>query len=68
MADAEGFDRLVRLPPSLTIAHIRAAIEHIEDKAAEWVDLYHEQANMFSGVVGILGVRAPDSISPYKRH
>ena len=40
----------------------------MEEKAAEWVDLYHEQANIFSGVVGILGVRALDSISPYKKH
>ncbi len=40
----------------------------MEERAAEWVDLYHEQANIFSGVVGILGVRALDSISPYKKH
>ncbi len=68
MRDADGFARTVALPPNLTIAHIRNAIEHVEDKAAEWIDLYYEQANIFSGIVGILGVRALDSLSPYKRH
>jgi hypothetical protein len=68
MPESDGFDRSVPLPPGLTIAHIRAAIGYVEEKAAEWVDLYYEQANMFSGVVGILGVRALDSLSPYKRH
>jgi hypothetical protein len=30
--------------------------------------LYFEQANIFSAVIGIMGVRALDSLSPYKRH
>jgi hypothetical protein len=64
----DGFDRLVPLPPGLTIAHISNAIEFVEEKAEELVELYFEQANIFSGVVGILGVRALDSLSPYKRH
>ena len=65
---ADGFDRSVPLPPGLTIAHIGAAIEFVEEKAEELIELYFEQANIFSGVVGILGVRALDSLSPYKRH
>ena len=65
---SDGFDRAVRLPPGLTVAHLRNAIEFVEEKAGEWIDLYFEQANIFSGVVGILGVRALDSLSPYKRH
>ena len=64
----DGFDRSVPLPPGLTIAHISAAIEFVEEKAEELIELYFEQANIFSGVVGILGVRALDSLSPYKRH
>lgn len=32
------------------------------------VELYYEQANVFSGIVGIFGVRALDAFSPYKRH
>lgn len=64
----DGFDSSVKRPPGLTIAHIRAAINFVEDRAEELIDLYYEQANIFSGVVGILGVRALDSLSPYKRH
>lgn len=64
----DGFDRSVPLPPGLTIAHINAAIEFVEEKAEELIELYFEQANIFSGVIGILGVRALDSLSPYKRH
>jgi hypothetical protein len=64
----DGFDKAVPLPPGLTIAHIRNAIEFVEEKAEELIELYFEQANLFSGVVGILGVRAIDSFSPYKRH
>ena len=65
---SDGFDRSVPLPPGLSVAHIRNAIDFIEEKAEELIDLYSEQANIFSGVVGILGVRALDSLSPYKRH
>ena len=64
----DGFNRSAPLPPGLTIAHISAAIEFVEEKAEELVELYFEQANIFSGVIGILGVRALDSLSPYKRH
>ena len=66
--DKDGFDRSVPLPPQLTIAHIRKAIEFIEDEAEKLVDLHFEQANIFSGVIGILGVRALQSFSPYKKH
>ena len=48
--------------------HIKNAIDFIEERAEEWIDIYLEQANIFSGVIGILGVRALDSLSPYKRH
>src|SRR5271157_4459722 len=64
----DGFDRGVPLPPGLTIAHIGNAIEFVEEKAEELIELYFEQANIFSAVIGILGVRALDSLSPYKRH
>jgi hypothetical protein len=66
--DPDGFNRSVALPPALNINHIRKSIEFIEGRAAEWVDLYLEQANVFSAVIGILGIRALDSLSPYKRH
>jgi len=65
---ADGFDKAVKLPPGLTLAHLRNAVDFVEEKAGELIDLYFEQANIFSAVVGIMGVRALDSLSPYKRH
>jgi hypothetical protein len=56
------------LPKGLESIHIARSIDFIEGRADELVELYFEQANVFSGVVGILGVRALDSLSPYKRH
>lgn len=67
-ADSEGFNRSVALPPQLKISHIRNAIDYIEEQTAEFVDVYYEQANIFSALVGIFGVRALHSLSPYKRH
>lgn len=55
------------LPTGLTALHITRAVEHVEAKAADLVDLYYEQANIFSGIIGI-GVQALDSLSPYKKH
>ena len=66
--NSQGFDTEVRLPPELKVAHIRKAIEYIEKESAEFVGVYFEQANVFSGLVGILGVRALHSVSPYKKH
>jgi hypothetical protein len=66
--DAEGFDRAVALPPELKVNHIREAIEHVEERAMELIDIYFEQANVFSGIVGILGVQALHALSPYKKH
>jgi hypothetical protein len=66
--DAEGFNRNVPLPPDLKISHIRKAIEYIEREATELIEVYYEQANVFSGLVGIFGVRALHSLSPYKKH
>jgi hypothetical protein len=57
-----------RLPRGLEIVQIEKAVEWIEKKAAELVDLYYEQANIFSAIVGIFGGRALTAFSPYKRH
>ncbi len=65
---SDGFDRSVPLPPELQPVHIREAIEYVEDKAAELVDIYFEQANVFSGIVGTLGTQALHALSPYKKH
>jgi hypothetical protein len=63
---ADGFNRSVALPPELKITHIREAIEHVENRATELIDIYLEQANVFSGIVGIFGVQALHALSPYK--
>src|ERR1700687_4296087 len=65
---ADGFDRAVPLPPELKITHIREAIEHVEGRASELIDIYFEQANVFSGIVGILGIQPLHALSPYKKH
>lgn len=67
-AETEGFDRKVPLPPELKIAHIHRAIDYIERETSELIEVYLEQANVFSGLVGIFGVRALHSLSPYKKH
>ncbi len=66
--DREGFDKDVPLPRELKIAHIRRAIEYIEKQTSEFVDVFYEQANVFSALVGIFGTKALDSLSPYKKH
>jgi hypothetical protein len=56
------------LPKDLETVHITRAVEYVETRTAELVDLYFEQANIFSGIVGIFGVKALDAVSPYKKH
>ena len=66
--DTEGFNRAAALPPELKINHIRVAIEHVEERASELIDIYFEQANVFSAIVGIMGVQALHALTPYKKH
>ena len=58
----------VHLPPELKVSHIRRAIDYIERETSEFTDVYFEQANVFSALVGIFGVRALHAVSPYKKH
>lgn len=66
--DKKGFSPSVQLPPELTLAHIRRAIDYVEKEAEGFADVYFEQANVFSALIGILGIRALHSFSPYKKH
>jgi hypothetical protein len=68
MASEGEFDRGVPLPPGLTIAAIRKAIAYIERELADLVEVYYEQANVFSALVGILGTKALDKLSNYEKH
>jgi len=68
MARRKYFDPSVPLPPGLDIAAIRRAIDYIERQLADLVDLYFEQANVFSAIVGIFGTKTLDSVSNYEKH
>lgn len=68
MIRSEWFDYSVPLPPGLTVGAIRRAVEYIERELPELVEIYHEQMNVFSAIVGIFGVRALDSVSNYEKH
>ena len=68
MARKEFFNLGVPLPPRLTISALTRAIDYIERDLADFVDIYHEQANVFSAIVGILGTKALDSVSNYEKH
>lgn len=68
MVKDKDFDPQVELPTGLTVAAIRKSVEFIEREAKELVELYFEQANVFSAVVGILGTRAIDQFSVYEKN
>ena len=68
MDRSEWFDSSVPLPPGLTLAAVRRATEYIERELAELVDIYYEQMNVFSAIVGIYGTKALDSVSSYEKH
>lgn len=67
MARLEDFDNAVPLPSGLTVTAIRRAIEYIERELAELVEVYFEQANVFSALVGIYGAKALDAHSVYEK-
>lgn len=66
--DAEGFDSEVDLPPQLTISQLRLAVNWVETQASDLVEIYAEQRNVFSAIVGIFGTKALDTYSSYKKH
>jgi hypothetical protein len=68
MARKEDFDRKVPLPSGLTTTAIQKAIDYIEKGLAELVEIYLEQANVFSALVGIYGAKALDATSVYEKH
>lgn len=56
------------LPKDLTANHVEKAVRYIEKETAELIDIYLEQANAFSAIVGIFGVKGLHAVSPYKKH
>jgi hypothetical protein len=61
-------DPNVELPPGLETGAIGRAVDYMEKELAELVEIYYEQANVFSAIVGIFGTRALDSVSNYEKH
>jgi hypothetical protein len=67
MVREHDFDHAVPLPPGLTVAAVRKAIEYVERELADFVDIYAEQANVFSALVGVFATRALDANSVYEK-
>ena len=63
MARSQDFDSTVALPAGLTVTAIKKSIDYIERELAHLVDIYFEQINVFSAIVGIYGTRALDQHS-----
>ncbi len=68
MVRKEDFRPSVPLPVGLDPAAIKKAIEYMERELSELIEIYDEQANVFSALVGIFGTRALDSFSNYEKH
>jgi hypothetical protein len=58
----------IALPKQLTPGQIKKAVNYAEKECEKLIDVYHEQANVFSAIVGIMGSKALDAFSPYKKH
>lgn len=66
----DEYDSTVPLPSGLEVSAIRRSIEFIEQRLGEqdFIELYIEQANIFSALVSMFGTRALDSLSNYEKH
>ena len=67
MVRKDDFRASVELPPGLTVTAIRKTIEYVERELADLVELYFEQANVFSALVGIFAAKALDANSTYEK-
>ena len=67
MARRQDFDDSVELPRGLAITAIRKSIDYIERELIDLVEIYFEQKNVFSALVGIFGTRALDQHSVYEK-
>jgi len=68
MARTKDIASNVPLPPGLQPSAIRRAIDYMEKELSGLVEIYYEQANVFSAIVGIFGTRALNEFSNYEKH
>ena len=68
MARIDWFNESVPLPSGLTISAISRSIDYVESELSDWVEIYFEQMNVFSALVGIMGTKALDSFSQFEKH
>jgi hypothetical protein len=67
MVRADDFDQSVPLPRGLALPAIRSTIDYVERELVDFADVYFEQANLFSGLVGVYVTRGLDINSVYEK-
>ncbi len=65
---SDWFDSAVPLPPGLTVGQLARVIASVEDEVDQFVEVYFEQANVFSALVGIFAARAFSALTVYEKH
>ena len=61
------FNHQVALPPGLSIGQLERVISSVENEVEQFVDVYFEQANVFSALVGIFAARAFSALTIYEK-
>ena len=65
---SDWFNPEVTLPPGLSLGQLGRVIASVETETEQFVDVYFEQANVFSALVGIFAARAFSSLTVYEKH
>ena len=63
----QWLNRGVALPRGLTPSHINRVVASVENEVEQFVDVYFEQANVFSALVGIFAARAFSALTVYEK-
>ena len=63
----DWLNQLVPLPLGLEASHIQKSVDYIERETDSLVDIYLEQQNVFSAIIGIFGTKALDIFSVYEK-
>ena len=63
----QWLNRAVALPRGLRPSHISRVVASVENEVEQFVDVYFEQANVFSALVGIFAARAFSALTIYEK-